>query len=92
MADDTGLSAEIIEQFLSSMAVMIERKDYKKGTCQTIDVRPYVDNISLSGKTLQMALRFIKGVTVSPKDVVKALNMTWDSTSHRTKRTQVEWM
>ncbi len=87
-ADD--LTARI-RHILESDVVEVERFNPKKGPRRVINVKPYVKDIHLAGRTVVFTLLITGSGTAKPAEIAALLGYKLDSINHRIRRMEVRW-
>ena len=76
---------------LSAKTLIIERASGPHQRPGTVDIRPYLETITLAGRTLSMRLTFVNGRTARPSEVMTVLTLPVPAYNHRVRQVQVEW-
>lgn len=79
-----------IARFLGSESCVVERFNEHGEPKDSIDARPFVEELTLRDGCLLIGIRFREGQVVSPKIVVDALALQWDDLRHRLRRTNAK--
>lgn len=58
---------------------------------RAIDIRPYIEKVTLDGRTLSMRLAFVDQRTARPSEVLTALTLPASAYDHRWRQVEVEW-
>jgi radical SAM-linked protein len=58
---------------------------------RAINIRPYIETVTLGDRTLSMRLTFVRQRTARPTEVLTKLRLPADAYKHRVRRVEVEW-
>ena len=89
-ADTRGIQPRI-EELLRAVTLDIERGYGAKKPSRAINIRPYIETVTLDGRTLSMQLTFTGQRTARPIELLTALSLPSTEYGHRIRRVQVEW-
>lgn len=68
------------------------RVDNKHKTKKTIDVRPYLTNVSLKDNAVEFTLRVTTTGTARPAEIAELLGISAGSINHRIRRMEIQWL
>ncbi len=68
------------------------RVDNKHKTKKTIDVRPYLTNVSLKDNAVEFTLRVTTTGTARPAEIAELLGISAVSINHRIRRMEIQWL
>ncbi|GJM24343.1 MAG: hypothetical protein DHS20C16_07580 [Phycisphaerae bacterium] len=91
-SEDTPLTQRI-DSFLSSPVFEISRVRHRDGRVKVVDIRPFVDELSAVGNSIQMSILVTQsdGGLTTPAEVCRALGMDADVINHRVRRVKIQW-
>ncbi len=78
-------------QLLESDVVRVERVHAKTNHVRMIDVRQYVESVSVSENSVDFVLRLTGTGTAKPAEIAQVLGFEADSINHRIRRMEVRW-
>jgi radical SAM-linked protein len=80
-----------LAQLLAAKTLTVERTHGPDRPAARVDIRPYIETLSLEGRTLSMRLGFTDGRSARPVEILTALGLPPGEYNHRVRRVQVEW-
>jgi radical SAM-linked protein len=80
-----------IAALLAAERLMVERTYGPGKPSRVINIRPYIETITLGDRTLSMRLVFADQRTARPTEVLTTLRLPVDAYKHRVRRVEVEW-
>ena len=81
-----------IRHTLESDAVEMERINPGKGTARRVDIRPYIEDITvLPDGAVEFTLKVTGAGTARPSEIAALLGYNPDSINHRIRRVEVRW-
>lgn len=83
--------AASITRLMDATTLPIERINRKDGTRRTIDVRSYLDDLTMSEQGIDFALRVTQRGTAKPSEVAALLGFDARTINHRIHRLAVQW-
>lgn len=88
---ECGQAADRMALLLASPEVRVPRRPQPGRPPMTVDVRPCVDALNLTGRTLWMRLTFDGQRSARPTEILSALGLDSERLAHRVRRTEVTW-
>ncbi|MCH9002300.1 MAG: DUF2344 domain-containing protein [Planctomycetes bacterium] len=76
---------------LDAETIPVERTKAENEAVQVIDIRPYIENLSLVDDVVEFTLRVTQSGTARPSEVVGALGYRTESINHQIRRIDVQW-
>lgn len=89
--EDAAIAAERVAALLASPSRTVERVTRRRPAGQEIDVRSFVDSITLENRMVRMALRLDGQRTAKPTEIITELGLSADAYRCRVRRAQVDW-
>jgi radical SAM-linked protein len=83
--------AERGASLLAAPEVLVSRRPAPGKPPRTVDVRPYIDSLNLTGRVLWMRLTFDGQRSARPTEVLSALGLDGERLAHRLRRAEVAW-
>jgi radical SAM-linked protein len=80
-----------VEGILQSDVVRVERESPKKATRQSVNIRPYIDDIVLDGGAVYMTLSVTQGGAAKPAEVAAILGYGARHVNHLIRRLEIQW-
>ncbi len=80
-----------IAGLLAAERLDVERTYGPGKPSRAINIRPYIETVTLGDRTLSMRLAFVGQRTARPTEVLTALRLPVNAYKHRVRRVQVEW-
>jgi radical SAM-linked protein len=80
-----------LERLRRADRLVVERRGGPDKPPRPIDIRPYIEIVTLEGRVLHMNLKFVEQRTARPTEVLTALNLPVAAYAHRLRRVAVEW-
>jgi radical SAM-linked protein len=84
-------AAPRIKELLAAESLIVERTYGPDKPARAIDIRPYLETITLDGRTLAMRLTFVKQRSARPTEVLTVLDLPASAYNHRVRQVAVEW-
>jgi radical SAM-linked protein len=88
---DADAAALRIAAVLTAETLPVERAYGPNKPSRVVDIRPYIETITLAGCRLSMRLVFVHQRTARPSEVVTALNLPTSIYNHRLRQVEVAW-
>ena len=89
-AVDSDITSRI-SKVLEASAVEVERTDPKARRTRSINVRPSIVDMQLTGNGVDFTLRVTSSGTAKPAEIAALLGFDPDSINHRIRRTEIQW-
>jgi len=89
--EHAACAAPRVAELLAAESLAVERTYGPGKPSRAIDIRPYIETVTLDDRTLAMRLVFADQRTARPIEVLAALNLPATRYSHRVQRVEVEW-
>lgn len=83
--------AEKIATLIEASSLSVTRNNPKYSRPRTIDVRPYLENISMEPHAIEFTLRITGAGTAKPAEIIGLLYSSDAPVNHRIQRLWVEW-
>lgn len=80
-----------MSEILNAATLPVERRGADARIVKKIDVRPYVDVISLKGAIVEFSLRYTERGTAKPSEIAALLGFDPNSINHRICRMEIQW-
>lgn len=80
-----------IARMLAAEELIVERTYGPERPAGRIDIRPFIETITLDGCKLSLRLVFVQQRTARPSEVLKVLCLPVDACSQRVRQVEVEW-
>ena len=80
-----------IAELLKAEQVVVDRTGKPGTPARAIDIRPFVEELRLDGRTLRMVLRIAQQQSARPSEILTRLDLALDMYAHRIRRVQVQW-
>ena len=80
-----------VEGILQSDVVRVERESPKKATRQSVNIRPYIEDIVLDGGAVYMTLSVTQGGAAKPAEVAAILGYGAKHVNHLIRRLEIQW-
>ena len=88
--DARGAEAEITD-LMTRQRIPVQREYGPDKPARTVDIRPYIETITLAADVLVMRLVFQEQRTARPGEILQALKLLDADYEYRVRRTAVEW-
>ncbi len=88
---DLAEAARHHADLLSAATVPVERHAAPGSPARQVDIRPYIESLSLAGAALRMTLRIEQQRTARPAEVLTALGLAGRRYQHRVRRIDILW-
>jgi len=88
---DIARAAEGIGSLLAAEAVRVTRASGPGQAPRCLDIRPYIESVTLDGCRLTMRLVFVDQQSARPTEILTALRLPADVYGHGVRRVEVEW-
>lgn len=88
---DPADAAARAASLLGSDPIPFQRKNPKTGASKSMDLRPFLEDLTVDADAIQMTFRVEKGATVRPVDLLEVLGMPAEHVNHRVHRLEIEW-
>lgn len=89
-ADPEGLAPRTAS-LLASATVEITRVRHRDKVSRTVDIRPFIDTIRVSGRELLVSVYVTDSGSATPAEVCSALGMEADAINHLVRRVEIQW-
>jgi len=89
--EHTARLAPRIAELQAAEKIDIERSYGPGKPDRTIDIRPYIEKVTLASRKLVLDLAFIDQRTARPTEVLTKLHLPAETYAHRVRRVEVEW-
>jgi radical SAM-linked protein len=76
---------------LDSEDIVITRVRHRDGKSRTVDIRPFIDTIRVSGCELLVSVYITYSGSAAPAEVCRALGMEADAINHLVRRVEIQW-
>jgi radical SAM-linked protein len=89
-----GLGAMLTESATNLLArerVDVRRDDPGQDQPKTLNIRPYIESIEMTGGALAMHVHLTQAGTVRPRELLEALELPADEHMNRLRRMRVTW-
>lgn len=83
--------AERMARILAADSILIERLIHKTKSRRSLNVRQYIEDMSLDGQTIEFALRITGQGSAKPAEIAGLFDFDTSGVCHRITRTEVEW-
>ena len=80
-----------LRQILEAKSLQVRRPDPEGGEGRTIDVRPYLLELSGQGQALEFTLKVTRDGTARPGEIAGLLGLDPKQIHHRIERLEVQW-
>ena len=84
-------AARRIKELLAAESLIVERTYGPDKPARAIDIRPYIETITLDDRALAMRLKFINQRSARPTEILTALDLPASAYDHRVRQVEVEW-
>ena len=92
LADDTPADlAGVIDRVRDASTLEVQRLDHKRGQTRTIDIRPYLVELTFDEGAVVFSLRVTGSGTAKPAEIAGLLGFDPDTINHRICRMKVQW-
>jgi len=88
---DAGAVKTRVQRLLAADELVVSRMRGPRTPARELDIRPYVDTLTLDGTELSMRLKFVAQQSARPIEIVTNLGLAADDYRHRVVRTEVVW-
>lgn len=89
--EDLEMAAQRCAALLAGDACIVAAEATPKGRPRQVDVRTYIEELSLEGDRLSMRLRLAGQRTARPSEILTALGLDPARHHHRTRRVEMNW-
>lgn len=76
---------------LDSEVIEITRVRHRDQKSRTVNIRPYIDTLRVTGRELEVAMFINHSGSATPNDVCQALGMEADAINHLVRRVEIQW-
>lgn len=80
-----------LPRILSGEELVIQRECGPHKPPRPLDIRPYIESLSLDGTVLRLRLRCLQQGTARPSEVLAELGLSAETLNHHVRRTEVTW-
>jgi len=88
---DAAAAAPRIAGLRATASVVVERRGGPQRPGRTIDIRPFIESVTLVGRTLTMWLAFEDQRSARPEEILETLHLPTAAYNHCICRAAVEW-
>lgn len=90
-SDGTNDLKTQIRRVLAAETIQVERTKPGNAPVRVVDIRPYIEHLSLANDLVEFTLRVTQTGTARAAEVVGALGYCAESINHRIRRIEVQW-
>ncbi|MBU0616656.1 MAG: hypothetical protein KKI02_02960, partial [Planctomycetes bacterium] len=84
-------AAPRIAELLAAERLVVERTYGPDKPTRAVDIRPYIETITLDGRRLSMRLTFVQQRTARPSEVLTVLYLPASTYANHLRQVEVEW-
>lgn len=80
-----------VQRLVAAPNILVQRKNPKDKQVREVDIRPYLLDITVSGRHVEFTTKITGSGTVKPAEVAAALGCDVASINHRIDRLEIQW-
>ncbi len=88
---DRSAAEQRVASLLDPSPVLVKRERKKTGRVIEVDLRPFLDTVTVMEDGVEMRLHLIEGTTARPAEVMAELGLQANQIGHLVRRREVQW-